>query len=155
MDTITKIKANNAKHKTHKNIETQTKAVKAAIEKAGLKVATRDDFKDGQSLENFNDISRVTPMALVTKAGEVAKEPIFNNGKYLLFAVTKRNDPSNQKYNEQANAVEERLLEERRSMTYEAYIENIKKKMKTDGKITVYKEVVEKIFQEMAAPPVQ
>lgn len=127
--------------------------LKVAIEKAGLKVATRDDFKDGQSLENFNDISRVAPMALATKAGEVAKEPIFNNGKYLLFAVTKRNDPSNQKYNEQANAIEERLLEERRSMTYEAYLENIKKKMKADGKITVYKEIVEKIFQEMAAPP--
>lgn len=127
--------------------------LKAAIEKAGLKAETRDDFRDGQSLENFNDITKVIPIAMKLKVGEVAKEPIFGNDKYLVFGITKRTDPDTEKYNKESNAVKERLLEERRSMTYDAYIDNVKKKMKAEGKIIVKKEVIEKLFQEMSAPP--
>lgn len=127
-------------------------ALKAAIEKAGLKAETRDDFRDGQSLENFNDISKVIPVALKTKVGEIAKDPVFGNDKYLVFGVTKRTDPNTEKYNKESNGVKERLLEERRSMTYEAYIENVKKKMKAEGKITVKKETITKILDGMSAP---
>ncbi|KAF0201296.1 MAG: hypothetical protein FD167_5708, partial [bacterium] len=132
-----------------------TDGLKAAIEKAGLKAETRDDFRDGQSLENFNDISKVLPVALKLKVGEISKDPIFGNDKYLVFGVTKRTDPDTNKYNTESGAVKEKLLEERRSMTYDAYLDNIKKKMKSDGKIIVKKDIIDKLFQEMAAPPAQ
>lgn len=130
-----------------------TEGLKAAIEKAGLKAETRDDFRDGQSLENFNDISKVIPVALKLKDGEVIKEPIFGNDKYLVFGVTKRTDPDINKYNKESSTVKERLLEERRTMVYDAYLDSIKNKMKAAGKITVKKDVIDKLFQEMSAPP--
>ena len=132
-----------------------TDGLKAAIEKAGLKAETRDDFRDGQSLENFNDISKVLPIALKLKVGEISKDPIFGNDKYLVFGITKRTDPDTNKYNTESGAVKEKLLEERRSMTYDAYLDSIKKKMKSEGKIIVKKDIIDKLFQEMAAPPAQ
>ncbi len=131
-----------------------TDGLKAAAEKAGLKVNTRDDFKDGQSLENFLDQNKITPALMKLKQGEVVKEPIFGNDKYLLLGITKRNEPDTKKYTEQAKAIEERLLEERRTMIYDAYLDNAKKKLKNDKKIVVHKDVIEKILKELGSQPV-
>ena len=79
----------------------------------------------------------------------------FGNDKYLVFGITKRTDPDTNKYNTESGAVKEKLLEERRSMTYDAYLDSIKKKMKSEGKIIVKKDIIDKLFQEMAAPPAQ
>lgn len=125
--------------------------LKAAAEKAGLKVETRDELKDGQSLENFLDQNKITPALMKLKEGELVKEPIFSNDKYLLLGAKKRNEPDTKKYTEQAKAIEERLLEERRSMIYDAYLDNAKKKLKNDKKITVHKDVIEKILKELGS----
>ncbi|MBL8148329.1 MAG: SurA N-terminal domain-containing protein [Blastocatellia bacterium] len=121
-------------------------SLKAAIEKEDLKSYTKDDFKEGLSLDEFGFSKDLTAKLLAVKEGEVIKDPLENNGKYLVLGVTKRTDPDMTKYNDQSKLIEERLLEERRSLTFNSYIESVKKKMKTDKQIVVYKEIIAQIF---------
>ncbi|MEW6730238.1 MAG: SurA N-terminal domain-containing protein [Acidobacteriota bacterium] len=126
--------------------------LKTAAEKAGFKSESRAEFRDGQSLENFGSLSQVTTVILGLKEGEVIKEPIFGNEKYLVLGVTKRVEPDRTKYNEQSKAIKERLLEDRRQLTYDSYMTSLKKKLEKDGKINVYKETIEQIFASTNPP---
>lgn len=122
--------------------------LKTAAEKEGFKVDTREKFADGISLDNFGVLAQVMTTALGLKQGQITKEPLYGNTKYLVFGVTKRTDPDQTKYNEQAKAIEQRLLEERRRMIFDSYLDGIKKQLKTDGKITVYNQAIEQIFAQ-------
>ena len=49
----------------------------------------------------------------------------------------------------------QRLLDERRQLTYDAYIDGIKKKLKQEGQITVYKDTINDIFAKSERAPQQ
>jgi peptidyl-prolyl cis-trans isomerase D len=126
-------------------------SLKAAAEKESFKFATKEDFKEGQTLENFGVANAVMPLALKMKEGELAKEPVFANEKYLIFGLTKRQDPDLTKYNEQAKSIEQRLLEERRQLVFDSYVNNIKKRLRQEKVIVIYKNVINQVFAKPTA----
>jgi parvulin-like peptidyl-prolyl isomerase len=126
--------------------------LKAAAEKDGLKTDKREGFHEGMALENFGSLSQIMNAALPLKEGQIVKEPVSGNDKYLVFGVTKRTDPDMTKYNEQSKAIEQRLLDERRQLMFDSYMDGLKKKMKQDGKITIYKDTINQIFAKESAP---
>lgn len=121
-------------------------ALKAAAEKEGLKFYTKDDYKVGSFLESAGSGAQIESAVFELKEGEVVKQPVFAGDKYIVLAATKRTEPDMTKFNEQSKLIEERIVSERREVTFNAYIDNLKKKLKDSGQLVIYKDTINKIF---------
>lgn len=148
-------KAKDMANQAAKNILAGAKTpeeLKAAAEKEGLKLETKEGYRDGQSLDNFGGIAQLTTSAMALKEGELVKEPVFGNEKYLVFGVTKRTDPDMTKYNEQSKVIQQRLLDDRRQLVFDGYLDGIKKKLKEEKRLTVNKDIIAQIFAKNNTP---
>lgn len=121
-------------------------ALKASAEKEGLKTYTKDDYKVGSYLDSAGSGTQLEAAIMQLKEGTATDKPVVVSDRYIAIAAVKRTEPDMTKFNEQSRSIEERLAFDRREMTFNAYIDGIKKKLKESGKLVVYKETLDKIF---------
>jgi len=114
-------------------------ALKSALEAMKLKAQTKDDYKSGTTLPEINQSGKVESVALALKEGEVAKQAIKIGNDYVVVAATKRKDPDMSKLDDKTRtSTSERLLQERKSAIFEAFIDKKYHEMEKAGRIKVY-----------------
>ena len=128
--------------------------LKAAGEKAGLEAATEEDYKLGSALGAAGTSANLDQALFALKSGEVTKTPIKVGDNWVVLGVTKRTDADMAEYASQRDTLTQSLVRDRQNQVFDDYIAATQDRMKREGKIKVYNEVLEQMEKdEPAAAP--
>jgi len=133
---------------------TSPDGVKAAGEKDGFDADVIPKFKLGQSLGSANSTA-LDDAIYAMKSGEVAKAPIKVGDDWVIFGVIKKYDADLGEFAKQRDQVRQTMLNERQSQVFEDYVTAVNQRMKRDGQIKIYDDVLNSIEveEEPAAVP--
>jgi peptidyl-prolyl cis-trans isomerase D len=129
--------------------------IKAAGEKEGFDAGAEEDFKVGSPLGTAGSSTALDDAIYALKDGEISKTPIKVNENWVIVGVTKKIDANMAQFDKERDTLKTSLISERQSQVFEDYIAGVQQRMKQDGRITIYKEVlaVLKEDEEPAAAP--
>lgn len=129
--------------------------IKGAGEKAGFEVATEQDFKLGATLGKAGTSPALDEAIFGLKEGQVTKTPIKVGESWVVIGATKRVEPDLVAFNSQRAGRTSALLNERQGQVFDDYIAKVQERLKQEGKITIYKDVLAILEEEepVAAPP--
>ena len=123
--------------------------LKAAAAKFGLEAKAEANYKLGTPLADLGSSTTLDdPLYEKGKAGEVLSTPIFLNENYLVFGVNKRTDADMAEFTKQRDSLMESAQTERKNQVFEDYVSTLQERMKRDGKIKIYKDVLDAFREE-------
>ena len=123
--------------------------LKAAAAKFGLEAKAEANYKLGTPLADLGSSTTLDdPLYEKGKAGEVLSTPIFLNENYLVFGVNKRTDADMAEFTKQRDSLMESAQTERKNQVFEDYVSTLQERMKRDGKIKIYKDVLDALREE-------
>ena len=134
--------------------------LKQAKTPAEFEKLAKDAKLDVKNDTNFNTYSAPTlqaiqqarSAALELKEGEVAKAPIKVGVSYLIFAATKRTEADLTKLASQRDSIRQRILGERQSLVYNAYIRDTRLRYENNGKIKIYQDRIDSVIAAAMQP---
>jgi peptidyl-prolyl cis-trans isomerase D len=126
--------------------------IKTAAEKAGLEAATEEGYKLGGTLGEAGTSPALDEALFALKSGEVTKTPIKVGESWVLVGVTGRQNADLAAFAAQRDGLTRELLTERQNQVFEDYISAVQNRMKQEGKIKVYEDVLASL--ETAEPEV-
>lgn len=131
--------------------------IKAAGERAGFEVATEEDFKLGATLGKAGTSPALDEAIFALKEGNVSKTPIKVGDSWVIIGATKRIDADLAAYASKRDGLTQQLLTERQNQVFDDYVGEVQKRLKNDGKITIYKEVLATLEEDepVIAPQTQ
>ncbi|MGI8917198.1 MAG: peptidyl-prolyl cis-trans isomerase [Pyrinomonadaceae bacterium] len=128
--------------------------IKAAGEKAGFEVANELDFKLGATLGKAGTSPSLDEAIFALKEGDVTKTPIKVGDSWVIIGATQRVEPEMATFNPQRVGRTSELLKRRQNQVFDDYIAKVQQRMKQEGKIIIYKEVLASLQEdEPAAAP--
>jgi len=130
--------------------------LKAAAEKAGLEVATADAHKLGSPLGDAGTSPALDEAVYALKNGEVTKSPLKVGDSFVVLGVTNRHEADLAEFDKQKEQLKQTMLSGKQSQIYEDYISAVQQRMKQDGKIKVYIDVLNSLEEsepEVAPQP--
>jgi hypothetical protein len=116
--------------------------LKAAAEKAGFEVATDEGHKLGSALGAAGTSPALDDALYSLKNGEVTKTPIKVGDSYIVLGVTSRREADLVEFAKQKETLRQTMLSGKQSQIYEDYISAVQQRMKQDGKIKIYTDVL-------------
>jgi peptidyl-prolyl cis-trans isomerase D len=116
--------------------------LKAVAEKAGLEVSTEDSYKVGTPLGKAGTNPAIDEAVFGMKSGEVTKTPLKIGDTFVLLGVTNRHEADLAEFTKQKDQLTQSMLSNRQNQVYEDYIGAVQQRMKQDGKIKIYQDVI-------------
>ncbi|HEX6189977.1 MAG TPA: SurA N-terminal domain-containing protein [Pyrinomonadaceae bacterium] len=116
--------------------------LKAAAQKYGLEAKAEANYKIGTALADLGSSTILDQPLNNAKAGEVISSPIFLNENYLVIGVTKRTEADMAEFAKQRDTLMETAQDDRKNQVFEDYLAGVQQRMKQDGDIKVYNEVL-------------
>ena len=116
--------------------------LKAAAEKAGFEVETAEDYKLGSPLGKAGSSPVLEDAVYALKSGEVKKSPLKINDSYVVLGVTDRKEADLAEFAKQRDQLKLTMLSAKQNQIYEDYISTVQQRMKRDGKIKIYSDVL-------------
>ena len=118
--------------------------LKAAAQKYGLEAKAEANYKVGTALADLGSSTILDdPLYNNGKAGEVLSSPIFLNENYLVLGVTKRTEADMAEFAKQRDSLIQTAAAERKNQIFEDYLTTVQSRMKQNGDIKIYKEVLD------------
>lgn len=134
---------------------TSADGVKAAGEKEGYDAAVQEEFKLEGSLEKAGSSAALDQLVYGMKQGEVSKTPIKIGDKWVIVAVTKKNDPDMTGLPAQRDSMKQSMITSRQSQIFEDYVAGVELRMKQAGDIKIYEKTLAQLdASEPAAEPI-
>jgi peptidyl-prolyl cis-trans isomerase D len=116
--------------------------LKAAAEKAGFEVATEKDYKLGSPLGKVGTSPALDEAVYALKTGEVTKSPLKVGENFVVLGVADRHEADLAEFAKQREQLTQSMLSSKQSQVYEDYISAVQQRMKQEGKIKVYSDVL-------------
>lgn len=116
--------------------------LKAAAEKAGFEAASEDGFKLGSPLGKAGTSPVLDEAVYALKNGEVTKSPLKIGDTFVVLGVTNRHEADLAEFAKQREQLTQTMLAAKQNQVYEDYISAVQQRMKQDGKIKVYADVL-------------
>jgi peptidyl-prolyl cis-trans isomerase D len=126
-------------------------ALKAAGQKAGFEASTEEGYKLESTLGKAGTSPALDEVIYGLKAGELNKAPIKVGANWVIVGVTKRNEADLAEFAKQREQLTQSMLTERQNQVFEDYIAAVQERMKRDGKIKVYDDVLATMEEEEPA----
>ncbi len=126
--------------------------LKATGEKFGLEAATQEDFKLGQTLGAAGTNPTLDEAIYQLKAGEVTKSPIKSGDNLVIVGVTDRKEADLAEFAKKREELTTSMLSERQGRVFGDYVTAVQEKMKREGKIKIYKDIVANLDASEPAP---
>ncbi|HKP35860.1 MAG TPA: peptidyl-prolyl cis-trans isomerase, partial [Pyrinomonadaceae bacterium] len=120
--------------------------LKAAAAKLGLETKAEAGYKVGTPLADLGSSLILDEPLFASQAGQVLS-PIFLNENYLIIGVTKRTEADMAEFAKQRDSLMESAQTARRNQVFSDYLAALTNKMKSDGSITIYKDVLDQLRQ--------
>ncbi|HEU4795420.1 MAG TPA: peptidyl-prolyl cis-trans isomerase [Pyrinomonadaceae bacterium] len=131
---------------------TSADAVKALGEKEGLDAGYEEGWKLTSTLGKAGTNVAIDDAIYALKDGEVSKTPIKVDDKWVIVGIVKRIEPDFTTFSGGENErLKQQLLGARQNQVFEDYISAVEQRMKRDGKITVYDEVLARMDESIPA----
>lgn len=130
--------------------------LKAAAGKAGLEVATEEGYKLGSALGKTATTPALDDAVYRMKTGEVTKSPLKVGDTFVVLGLADRKEADLADFAKQRDQLTQTMLSARQNQIYEDYLGAVERRMKQDGKIKVYQDVLaalEESEPDIAAPP--
>jgi peptidyl-prolyl cis-trans isomerase D len=116
--------------------------LKAAGEKDGYDSGTEEAFKLGSSLGKAGSSVALDDLIYGLKAGELSKTPTKVDDNWVVVGVTKRTEADLAEFAKQRESLKESMLRERQDQVFEDYVAGVQQRMKQDGRIKIYNDVL-------------
>jgi len=116
--------------------------LKAAVEKAGFEVGSAEAHKLGSPLGDAGTNPALDDALYALKNGEVTKTPVKAGNSYIVLGVTNRKEADLAEFAKQKETLRQTMLSGKQSQIYEDYISAVQQRMKQDGKIKIYADVL-------------
>jgi hypothetical protein len=121
--------------------------LKAAATKYGLEAKAEANYKIGTPLADLGSSTVLDDPLFVSQTGQVLS-PIFLNDNYLVIGVTKRTEADMAEFTKQRDSLVDAAQTARKNQIFDDYVATVTNQMKRDGKIKVYKEVLDTLREE-------
>ena len=129
-------------------------ALKAAGEKEGFDSGLEEGFKLGSSLGKAGISTALDDLIYSLKPGEVSKTPIKVEDKWVIVGLKNRIDADQNGFAAQRDTLRQSMVSERQDQVFEDYIAGVQQRMKQQGKIEIYNDVLTQLDEsEPAAEP--
>ena len=119
--------------------------LKAAAEKAGFEGVSADGHKLGSALGDAGTSPALDDALYALKNGEVTKTPIKVGDSFVVLGVTNRKEADLAEFAKQKDTLKQTMLSGKQSQIYEDYISAVQQRMKQDGKIKIYTDVLKSL----------
>jgi peptidyl-prolyl cis-trans isomerase D len=116
--------------------------LKAAAEKAGFTVETEDAFKLGSPLGKAGTSPALDEAIYALKTNEVTKVPVKIGDAFVVVGVTNRHEADLADFAKQREQLTQTMLSAKQNQLYEDYISAVQQRMKQEGKIKIYTDVL-------------
>lgn len=128
--------------------------LKAAAEKAGFEVATEENYKLGSPLGTAGTSPAIDEAVYALKPGEVTKTPLKIGDNYVVLGVTNRHEADLAEFAKQRDQLRQTKLSARQNQIYEDYISAVERRLKQEGKIKIYNDVLTSLEESEPEPEV-
>jgi peptidyl-prolyl cis-trans isomerase D len=128
--------------------------LKAAAEKAGFEAATEEGFKIGSALGKAGTSPALDEAVYALKTGEVTRTPLKIGDNYVVLGVTNRHDADLAEFAKQREQLTQTMQSARQNQIYEDYISAVQRRLKQEGKIKIYTDVIASLEESEPEPEV-
>ena len=123
-------------------------ALKTAGKNEGFEADSDDGFKAGSTLGKAGSSTALEEALFGMKEGEVLKTPIKVDDKWVLLGLKKRHEADLTKFFTEKDQLKQTLLRQRQDQIFEDYVAGVQEKMKRDGKIKIYDDVLDSLPED-------
>ena len=123
-------------------------ALKAAGEKEGFDAGVEEGYKLGSSLGKAGSSATLDDLIYTMKAGEMLKAPVKVDDKWVVAGVIKREEANLADFAKQRDQLKTSMITERQSQVFEDYIMAVQQKMKNEGRIKIYEDVLDSLPED-------
>jgi peptidyl-prolyl cis-trans isomerase D len=127
--------------------------LKAAAEKAGLVGDIQADYKVGGALGNAGTSPALDEAVYALKEGELIKTPVKVGDDWVVVGVTKRKEADLAEFAKQRAQLTQSALRTRQDHVYADYLAAAVDRLQHDGKVKIYKEVLDTMEEDEPASP--
>ena len=129
--------------------------VKSLAEAAGLEVGSEEEYKLGATLGKAGTSSSLDEVIYALQSEQVTTTPIKVGENWVIVGVSKRTEADLAEFAGQRDTLTNSLLSERQNQVFEDYISTVQERMKRDGKIKIYDDVLARMeeAEPVIAPP--
>jgi len=133
---------------------TSADGIKAAGEKEGYDAGAEEAYKLGSSLGKAGSSTALDDIIYGLKVGEFSKTPIKVEDKWVIVGVTKRYDADMTGLTATRDTLKQSMISERQDQVFDDYVSGVQQRMKQDGRIKIYNDVLAQLEEdEPAAEP--
>ncbi len=130
-------------------------AIKAAGEKEGYDAGVEEGFKLGSSLGKAGTSTALDDAIYGLKQGEFSKTPVRVDDKWVIVGVVKKIDADQTGFAAQRDTLKQSMISEQQDQVFEDYVAGVQRRMKQDGDIKIYDDVLAQLDEsEPAAEPI-
>jgi peptidyl-prolyl cis-trans isomerase D len=129
--------------------------LKSMVESMGLKTDERADASGNDSIGPLVSEGNKAPIYKLSP-GQVTAEPIKveNGDDYVVVGLISRKDADmGPAFEKEKKGIQDRLLGAKRDMMFSTFLSNTEKRLKDEGKIKIYQDVIDQAMQTMEASP--
>jgi peptidyl-prolyl cis-trans isomerase D len=130
--------------------------LKAAGEKAGFEADTEESHKLGATLGKAGTSPALDDAIYALKTGETTKTPMKVGDNWVILGVTSRKEADLAEFSKQREQLTQTTVSAKQNELFGDYIEAVQRRMKQDGKIKIYDDVLAAIEEDepdIATPP--
>src|ERR1044072_7532833 len=121
--------------------------LKAAAAALGLEAKAEAAYKLGTPLADLGSSTVLDDPLFTSQSGQILS-PIFLNENYIVIGVTKRTEADMAEFTKQRDSLMETAQTARKTQIFGGYLATLTNQMKRDGKIKVYKELLNQLREE-------
>lgn len=125
--------------------------LKAAAEKAGLEFRTEEGYSLGSPLGEAGTSGALDDALFAMNATEITRTPLKVGDSWVVAGITKRTDADMAAFASQRDQLARSLLTERQNQVFDDYVAEVMARMKREGEIKIYDEVITQLDANLPA----
>jgi parvulin-like peptidyl-prolyl isomerase len=120
-----------------------------------LEVGSEEEYKLGATLGKAGTSPALDEAIFALQSEQVTATPIKVGENWVVVGVSKRTEADLAEFASQRDTLTNSLLSERQNQVFEDYISTVQDRMKRDGKIKIYDDVLARMeeAEPVFAPP--
>jgi peptidyl-prolyl cis-trans isomerase D len=126
--------------------------IKALGEKEGFDSGLEEGFKRESTLGKAGASEVLDDAIYSLKEGEISKTPIRVDDKWVILGVVKRENANMATFGGERERIKQTMLRDRQSQVFADFITAAEERMKRDGKIKIYTDVLARLEAAEPAP---
>jgi peptidyl-prolyl cis-trans isomerase D len=126
--------------------------IKALGEKEGFDSGLEEGFRRESTLGKAGASEVLDDAIYNLKEGEITKTPIRVDDKWVILGIVKRDNANMATFGAERDRIKQTMLRDRQSQVFADYITAAQERMKRDGKIKIYNDVLQRLEATEPAP---